>query len=803
MRVNQNPSRLKAFLLGASLIALTLGSVVAATFDRGYNPRNLVFSSSASYVSPSAKKSQGALASMMQMPLVAPLFIASEHFTSTLGLVNAGDIITYADVILRAPDGTKITSQRVAFLPHSQQHVDIGGLLASVVSPATVGSILVMPSADLNGMPIAASLSITYLGSREPNYIDEELSMPSSNSSQTLRAVADPTQSSPLLAVTSLAESVQRVSIFCISGDGAGFSKSVELAPGQMLFTEGCTNRPAPGTDFDPTWEDAPSSQHTATGIALSSDGMPGSFAAFALAPHRSNDDKFFSSVPFVDPKMILSSTTVFAGVPVGTSVPLPVGNYVPKISMANFSQRDAHVMVEYARTSGDSPTSQEVASVVVHAQSSRNIALQDLQGDANLQNSFLIISDGAAGDVVSKLVSTSESGLREVESLGKDENDPLNGGNHPWSIEQGGDSTLLLFNHSSEPQYFSVAISAGPTVWQKIFLLASMQTEGISIRGLVSKQVPDDQRLTMPKDALNGEVVWFTPGSGVAKGRILQSNRDLAMARSFSCGNGYALCNATFVPGTTTLPVGSQGISFGHAVPIVCSVQVGGCTGTTANVRPTGITYFWSSNNTSIISISGANTAPGVSVNGVGAGSTNVSADIEQPTTGCSASAGANGTVYVQVPTSLSIVSGTDSTSTEAPCTTSGGSAGCGVTRTFTYQVNDQNGFPIAVANMPVGDVICNTSTNQLNLQGYNTTCGGTTGACFGTAGPCGKFTDASGQFPETLTLCAPLCKPSGTCTTAGQTIANQTWTVAGQSLTSDVKSISYQCNKILVNGK
>ncbi len=156
-----------------------------------------------------------------------------------------------------------------------------------------------------------------------------------------------------------------------------------------------------------------------------------------------------------------------------------------------------------------------------------------------------------------------------------------------------------------------------------------------------------------------------------------------------------------------------------------------------------------------------------------------------------------------VQIPTSLSIVTGTDSTTTEGSCTTAGGLAGCGVTRTFTYQVNDQNGQPITAANLPVGDVICNTSTNQLNLLGYNTTCGGMTGSCFGTPGPCNKFTDANGQFPEILGFCAPACKSSGTCTTAGQTIANQTWTVAGIQLSSDVKSISYQCNKILVNGK
>ena len=125
-------------------------------------------------------------------------------------------------------------------------------------------------------------------------------------------------------------------------------------------------------------------------------------------------------------------------------------------------------------------------------------------------------------------------------------------------------------------------------------------------------------------------------------------------------------------------------------------------------------------------------------------------------------------------------------------------------MTRTFKYQVKDQSGQPIQVANMQVSDVICNTSTNDLNLQGYTTTCGGQTGSsCWGTAGPCGKVTDANGQLPENLNMCVPACKPHGTCVSAGQTIANQTWYVAGYKMAGDVKSLSYQCNKIPVNGK
>jgi hypothetical protein len=151
--------------------------------------------------------------------------------------------------------------------------------------------------------------------------------------------------------------------------------------------------------------------------------------------------------------------------------------------------------------------------------------------------------------------------------------------------------------------------------------------------------------------------------------------------------------------------------------------------------------------------------------------------------------------TFFVQVPTSLSIVAGTDSTTAETGCTTSGKLAGCGVTRAFTYQVNDQAGQPIR-SSMELWDSITTTSPNELNLQTYKTTCPGNTG-------PCGVLTFPDGTFSETLTLCAPACKPSGTCTTAGSTGADQLWSVAGKSLTSDVKHLSYQCDKILVNNQ
>lgn len=61
--------------------------------------------------------------------------------------------------------------------------------------------------------------------------------------------------------------------------------------------------------------------------------------------------------------------------------------------------------------------------------------------------------------------------------------------GSHPWSIENGILSTLLLFNHSPKPQYFNVRIANDRVVWLKVYKLNSMETKAISINDLISSQ--------------------------------------------------------------------------------------------------------------------------------------------------------------------------------------------------------------------------------------------------------------------------------------------------------------------------
>jgi hypothetical protein len=597
-------------------------------------------------------------APMMQMPLIAPMFVEDSDFTSTLVLVNAAAVDSYADVNVRDLSGTVIASQRVLFSPQTQRRVKLGTLLRSSGSSATTGSILVIPPSDSGGA-IAAALSMTYRTNPEPNYVDEELAMPSMSNSQVLRAVADSGEGSPLVAISSLAESVQEVQIECLGKDEVKSSKVVELAAGETLLTEACEQQTVHGTDFESIWKGMKDTPRGPIGIALRSNAMPGSFAAFALSPHALEQERFFSSVPFTDPKMLMSGTTVFAGVPVGSTALLPEGHYVPQLSLSNFSSKDSTVKVRYSKTSGDSPRVRDLDSVVVPAMRSKEILLENIEGDGELMNSFLTISDATPGDVMAKLVAKGDSQLREVELLGKDGLGEENAGAHPWSLEHGTESILVLFNHGIGAQYFTVLVSADKVIWRKAYLLKPMQTKAINIRDLVEKRVRDEKGKVLPRTAVRGEVGWVSAGKGIGKGRILQSNPRTAMARSFSCGSVTNPNSPATVTLTPTSPIALGSSTNAHLQVGFFTTQPGqyGCGGALAGYDLTGFSVSWYGN-TNIVSIPPSN-GYDVTVTGTAVGSGSVNANISGPT--CGTGAGASITVSCAVPTNVHVTSCSD----------------------------------------------------------------------------------------------------------------------------------------------
>jgi hypothetical protein len=149
----------------------------------------------------------------------------------------------------------------------------------------------------------------------------------------------------------------------------------------------------------------------------------------------------------------------------------------------------------------------------------------------------------------------------------------------------------------------------------------------------------------------------------------------------------------------------------------------------------------------------------------------------------------------FIQVPTKLSIISGTDSTTAEASCPV-GSLTGCGMHRSFTYQIMDQQtpAQPINTGSLQFWDVLQTTSPNNLGISGYLTTCPGNTG-------PCGVTTSLDGRFQEAnLGVCSTVCRVNNACTTGGPTNANQTWHIGTYAI---VQQISYYCNHVTVNGQ
>jgi hypothetical protein len=370
------------------------------------------------------------------------------------------------------------------------------------------------------------------------------------------------------------------------------------------------------------------------------------------------------------------------------------------------------------------------------------------------------------------------------------------------WSTANGDDTMVTLWNPADEAQDFLFTLFYPGGHYKYSFHLEPRATSMFNISEILHSASPDVDGNVIPAGVQEGSAE-LSGSQGEAQHILVSMDAGTYNVQKATCSTHCQTCQGAVNSWVTDNPFV---VLYGGTHQLRFTVQ--NHSGTQFDDTAPA---YWSSSNTSVATVSGG------LVSGVAGGSLQaVSSDSGYPvyatqcfpqgvTMDCPFAEGvaAGSPGDTQVPTRLSIVTVTDSTPPEAACTTSAGNAGCGVARTFTYQVNDQNGNPIQMANMPVGDVICNTSTNQLKLQGYITSCGGMTGTCWGTPGPCGKFTDPSGRFPERLSLCAPLCKPKGTCTTAGQTIANQTWTVNGTQLSSDIKSISYQCNKILVNGK
>lgn len=177
------------------------------------------------------------------------------------------------------------------------------------------------------------------------------------------------------------------------------------------------------------------------------------------------------------------------------------------------------------------------------------------------MENSFVLKQTGRPQDVAATLISVNRQSDQIVQLVPKDPQQMENGGGHPWTIENGVNSTLLLFNPAGKAVTFTVNIPIGnKKLWSKLYVLQPGETKSISLRELVERQAKDKDDVLLPKDLQGGEVTWLTPDPGEGLGRVIQTDESRLLARNFSCGNYIVLCSNSLANNFAGLIVGFDG---------------------------------------------------------------------------------------------------------------------------------------------------------------------------------------------------------------------------------------------------
>jgi hypothetical protein len=646
----------------------------------------------------------------MPMPSVFPLFAESVEYSSVLNLVNELNKPLSAMIDVYSLKGESISQTTISLKPYSLERISMAQLLISSAIKCELGSIRL--SAD-HTAGLLASLSLTRRGS-PATYFDEEPLMPSSSEgSNVFRGVADDVSDrTAVVAMTSLSSEPQNVTLTCFPAEGKAQSRVFQLGANRTILARPCYDGTVDAlfvnaSDLEQRVQlaNAANKSSAAMGIAVSSDGMPGSFAAYGVVPHWGRSEAFFTSINFSDPKTRQSSGSAYVGVPVGPSLLLSDGNYKPELAITNFGSRAAKVELISAVTSGGNPVRDTITKVELLAGATRVIDLSRMRRNGDLANSLLVQTDASPGQVMSKLVSRGGGLLPVVELLDKDLQNGDNAGGHPWDVANGTTSTLLLFNHESTPQKVNLRFGVPTGVWMKQYTLASMETLPIRINELIDGQEKDDSGNILPTGATSGEVGWQADSSLVT-GRILQSNPVTGLARNFSCSQWVYACGFSLSPNPSLLlylnntgtlsELPNWAVYSGFHPPTSCS-----CTNSTGgNIS---IHDSWTTGNSSIANIISGGSTNTSSWSGAGAGSTTATfAGTTNFSSGGSLTCQNTEPAAVLVPASLRVVSKTVLPDGSGPPNGCPGSANYGLKIDIKYQVISQNGTdPIQSASM------------------------------------------------------------------------------------------------------
>ena len=585
------------------------------------------------------------IAPMAVEPSVFPLFIEDNEISSAITLINGTSVSSLAVLTIRDLHGKSYPALSIPVGAHAKMQIKVADLLQKIGTPLRAGSILVAQGPGVEAPVIVAQLTLSEITGTPVALTEEELVMPMLVDSQDLRSVSESDTDAQLIAVTSLSKEPENLTTQCYK-KGSVNTKTTTLAPGGTVLIYPCS-------------KDSPqiagvsllgaSDTSDAVGISIHSDGPNGGFAAFGVSRHTSTKTKgFLGSLQFVDPTSLHSSSLVFTGISAGYSLTPGAYPYSTAVALANFSATENHVKIAFHKTDVNGSVSTTSKDVVLAPQSSAQVPLGQLGLKVGEIGSLVVSSDQQPGDLIAKIVSSSDSAPNQLEQLAKDALDDRNGGAHPWTVQDNARSDLILFNHSAKTEPFNIWITSNDGAqWNQSLKLAPFETRTVSIGDLIRNKTPDSHGRTLPATALEGSVVWQTPVPETGSGHILIRNEANASGESFSCGVYSSICGGEFTQYTTNYNVG-QTATFGDFEADVClGSWPEQCSGTYVGTG-NSYSYYWQSSNPSVLALSGwiGNSAD---LRANSAGSSDISFQVSDGS--CSAYGDAEGTAGDQTP--------------------------------------------------------------------------------------------------------------------------------------------------------
>jgi hypothetical protein len=499
-------------------------------------------------------------------PSVFPLFIEDNEISSLVTLINGSGVSSSATLTIRALEGKAYAPVSIQVGAHAKVQIKVADLLQKVGAHVRVGSVLVTQGPELKRPSIVGQLTLSGITAAPIALTEEELVMPMLVDSQDLRSISESATDAQLLAVASLSNEPQHISAQCFK-NGSVTTRTATLAPGGLALLYPCSKE---SSQFVGISLLGTSETSEAAGISIHSDGPNGGFAAFGLARHVSpkTKSKFLGSLQFIDPTSLHSSSLVFTGVSAGYSLTPGAYPYSTAIALANFSTEKNNVKIAFHKTDVNGTVSTTTNDIVLAAQSSAQVPLGQLGLKTGEIGSLIVSSDQQPGDLIAKIVSSSDSAPNQLEQLAKDAFDYRNGGAHPWTLQDNARSDLVLFNHSSRTEPFNVVITTEDGAqWTSQLKLAPFETRTVSINDLIKNKVVDSRGRTLPATTWSGSVSWYTGGRGIGTGHVLIRNEANSSGESFSCAMAYILCGAEIeIFGAPTDPFGTYLLNVGDS---------------------------------------------------------------------------------------------------------------------------------------------------------------------------------------------------------------------------------------------